>query len=462
MSAIAVGTSSLRTSLARYGRSWGFWLLLLVAPVGARFMISGDDGKGLVIAVGGHLPVLTGPVLGVWLGIVVSTLLLPVGFIYLRSNANRRQPWQVEEVTAGSRVAIMLGRFAADVAVLFGMLAALTLAGWFLAWLLVSGPLELVTLTIALWIIAGPALMGIAALRILFDAVPWLRSGLGDTAFLILWMASIVVPAAAQGQVSSLSANMYDFPGFIRPLVGETPAKEQDIIIGGGELEPGRVALDVERGLQADGYVESRGVWAIIAILIAAMSGLVYGPHAPPKRPKTDGVLSRLLAYGPPPAARADAPAAKAAAVPVLGLILAEFRLIGSGRVFKILAVVAAVVGCFGDYRHIGSPVASLLLVFALSAHAGRSEARKLVDLSAQALLSPMVRRFAFVLAGVGWSVLLALPAIAVRMTAEPVILAVATGLAASAIAIVGAMVTRSGFAPRIALLILWYGYMST
>jgi len=96
-------------SLRRYRRSWGLWLLLLVAPVGARLMISNEDGQGIVIAIGGHLPVLTSPVLGIWWGIVVSTLLLPIGYIYLRSNTNRRQPWQVEEVTAGSRVAIMLG-----------------------------------------------------------------------------------------------------------------------------------------------------------------------------------------------------------------------------------------------------------------------------------------------------------------------------------------------------------------
>jgi hypothetical protein len=132
MSAQAIAKSALRASLLRYQRSWGLWLLLLVAPVGARFMISDEDGKGIAIAVGGQLPVLTSPVLGVWLGIVVTTLLLPIGYIYLRSNTTRKQPWQIEEVTAGSRIAIMLGRFGADVAVLLAMLATLTVAGWFL------------------------------------------------------------------------------------------------------------------------------------------------------------------------------------------------------------------------------------------------------------------------------------------------------------------------------------------
>ena len=58
----AIIASSLRTSLLRYSRSWGLWLLLLVAPVGARYMLPrGDGGGGTVIAIGGHLPVMTAP-----------------------------------------------------------------------------------------------------------------------------------------------------------------------------------------------------------------------------------------------------------------------------------------------------------------------------------------------------------------------------------------------------------------
>ena len=462
MSAGEIVGSSLITSLARYRRSWGLWLLLLVAPVGARFMISDEDGQGVAIAIGGHLPVLTSPMLGVWLGIVVSTLLLPIGYIYLRSNTNRRQPWQVEEVTAGSRIAIMVGRFAADVAVLFAMLAALTGAGCFLGLLLVSGPLDLWAITSALWVIAAPALMGLAAIRILFDALPWLRRGLGDFAFFVLWITAIIMPAAVQDRPSGFATNMYDFPGFIRPLVGAKPATGQNIAIGGVEVKPGRVTVNVEQGLAADGYLASRGAWAVISLAIAVLAGLVYRPHAPPKRAKTTGLLGRLLADGPAPPANAEAPAARAAAIPIVGLILAEFRLIGSGKVFKLLALGAAVAGALGDYRHIGSPAAVLLLVFALCAHAGRSEARALLSLSATAMLPPVMRRIAFILGGIGWSMLIAILAAAVRMSFEPLLLAVATGAVASTIAIAIATVSRSGFAPRIVLMILWYGYLSS
>jgi len=77
---------------ARYSRSWGLWLLLLVAPVGARFWIPDENARTVVISVNDHAPVMTSAMLGVTLGIVITTLLLPVAFIYLRSNATRRQP----------------------------------------------------------------------------------------------------------------------------------------------------------------------------------------------------------------------------------------------------------------------------------------------------------------------------------------------------------------------------------
>jgi len=72
------------------------------------------------------------------------------------------------------------------------------------------------------------------------------------------------------------------------------------------------------------------------------------------------------------------------------------------------------------------------------------------------------VRRIAFILGGIGWSMVIAILAAAVRMSFEPLLLAVATGAVASTIAIAIATVSRSGFAPRIVLMILWYGYLSS
>ncbi|MFY8140155.1 MAG: hypothetical protein ACOVMO_05495, partial [Caulobacter sp.] len=123
---LAVVRSSMTTSLARYGRSTGLWILLLVVPVGARFMIAARGADFTLIALDNRIPWLTSPVLGVTLGVIIATLLLPVAFIYLRANVTRRQPWQVEEVSPAGRISIAYGRWLADVAVLAIVLAATT------------------------------------------------------------------------------------------------------------------------------------------------------------------------------------------------------------------------------------------------------------------------------------------------------------------------------------------------
>ncbi len=460
--AAQIARSSLATSLIRYGRSWGLWLLLLVAPVGARYMIPRGDGGGVVIAIGQHLPEMTAPFLGVSLGIVVSTLLLPIGWMYLRSNTTRRQPWQVEEVTAAPRIALSLGRFAADAAVLLAMLVALTLAGWILAFVILpAGTRDLAPLTLALWLVAAPALLGLAALRILFDALPFTRGGWGDFGFFVFWMGSLIMPMAAQDEAPGLAANMYDFAGFVRPLQFGAPAGTSDFAIGGVDALPGHVALDVMAGLLSPGYIGSRLLWALIAIGVAAFAGLVYRPHRATRRIVVPGHVSRWLNGGAPPPAVIAAPAPKSLAVPALGLLLAEFRLIGAGRLFKLLAAAAAIAAFTQDFRHAASPAILLLLIFALTAHAGRCEAKGLLLLTRTAPLSPWLRRAAFIVAGTGWSLLLALPALVRTPPGMVLGYAAATGAFAAAVTIGLASLSRSAFAPRLLLLILWYGYLS-
>ncbi|MEQ1819388.1 MAG: hypothetical protein ABL871_12335 [Terricaulis sp.] len=462
MNAAVISASSLTTSLLRYGRSRALWLMVLVAPLGARYMLPFEDGGGVRIAVGDALPLMTSPFLGVSLGIVVSTLVLPIAWLYLRSNTTRRQPWQVEEVTIGSRIAMALGRFVADAAVLLAVLAALNLAGIYLATFMLRGDaLNIAEISFALWVVAAPALVGVAALRILFDARPLLRSGFGDFGYFCTWMGSMIAPIVTSNSTPSFASNMHDFAGFVTPLTYAAPGDANDFSIGGGFLATGTIDLDVMAGLMSPGYLESRLAWIGVAVALVVLAGVIYAPHKAKKKAVLAGRLGALLNAGPPPRVVANAPAAKRALADAFGLVASEFRLIGSGRVFLILAAAVAVISAFGDFRHVGSPAALLLLLFALSAHAGRTEARGLVALTKVAPFAPMARRVAFVIAGALWTTLLALPAAAPAVALDVLPLAAASGAIAATVAIVLSTLTGSSFAARLVLLVLWYGYAS-
>lgn len=459
----AILRSGFTTALTRYGRSRGLWLILLVAPIGARFAIARDGGGGLQVAVDDHLPVLDWPTIGVCLGVIVATVLLPVAWGYLRANVTRRHAWQVEEVTAAARPALALGRFGADLAVFAGALVALTLAGWVLAWTLGVGKARPGALAFGLWVTAAPALAMVAAVRRLWAARPLLRGALGDVAFFFLWIWALLSALIVSGGMRSegFVGALADPLGFLRPIMWTVEGPGHGLTIGTTELASGRVPLDVMSGLLSPGYLPSRFAWLGIAVAVAALAGALHRPHtARPSR--APGRLTRWLAPGPPPAADAGAGPAKPGRLKLAGLVLSEARLIASGRLFAVLAVGAALMGMVGDYRHIGSPAALLLLTFALTAHAGRTEAVGLRSLTGTTRFGPWARRAAFVAAGTGWALLLAVPAALVTTSAEPLRLALLTGGAASLTAIALAALTGTAFVPRLVLLIAWYGYLSS
>lgn len=461
----AILRSSLGTSLARYSRSWGLWVLLLIAPVGARFLINSGDDPNAMIAVHDMAPVLTSAVLGMSLGVIISTLLLGIAFIYLRSNTTRLQPWQVEEVTTGSRIAIALGRFGADVVVLAGVLAAMNLAGWLIGWLVLpEHHVNYGHISLTLWLIAWPPLMGVAALRVLFDAFRFTRGPLGEVLFFWLWMASIVSPVAAAHKGVGFVYNLTDFPGFVQPLMYTLGEGDSDIAIGSSPVGGNKIALDVMAGIESPGYIASRFAWSGIAVLIALFAGLLYTQHKPRARTVRFKWLTRWFSAGAPKAANPNAPPARRSWLPAAGVLMSEMRLIGQGRLWLLLALAAAVSGLAADFRTVTSPAALLLLVFGLSAHAARSERSKLLALTATAPFAPMARRAVFVLAGVAWALLIGAPAIVkAGMTGSlvPLQLSLVTGAAASLIAILLGMMAKSAFAPRLVLLVLWYGYLS-
>jgi hypothetical protein len=466
MSAAAVTASSARTSLLRYSRSMGLWILLLVAPIGARFMVAGRGAGHSLISVGGHVPWLTSPVLGMELGVVISTLLLPVAFIYLRANVNRRQPWQVEEPTAASRVAIAYGRWAADAAVMAALLAATTAAGWVLALILLPlSEVRLDQITLTVWSITLPPLLMVAGLRVLFDARPFTRGFMGEVFFFIFWMGTMILAIGGR-HASGYGAAMSDIDGFMSPIA--YAHGNDDFTIGGGMIIANAkpIVLDVMAGILAPGYLPARLTWLFIAALLPLAAGLIYTPHVAGKTRKTDGLIHRLTQPGRAPPADPNARAARPSLAPWLNLLAAEVRLIASGRVMRLMMLAVTLAAWFVPYAQAAGPAAMLLLVFATTAHAGRSEQKGLLALTATGAETPWARRLAFVVAGTILALAMGGAGIDRALTAAtpdtgPLIQALIMGAGTSAAAIGLAALTRSATAPRLVLLIAWYMYLS-
>lgn len=463
--ALGVVRSAFVTSLARYSRSWGIWALMLLAPIAARLWIGGNGDAHATIAINDKAPLMTSAMLGVSLGVVVSTLLLPVAFVYLRSSVTRRQPWQVEETTAAPRVAVTAGSFLADSVVMLAALLALTMAGIVIGVLAdPPGGFHPLDLIFGLWVIAGPALLVVAAFRSVCDALPGTRHALGEILCLVLWVTVLAAPTANIGTQTGFVASMGDMAGFTAPLTASLQARPHDVRIGGGPAINGVIPLDVTAGLMSDGYLASRLAWVGIALAMVLVAGGIYRPHRLRDRAR---IMKQRRWRARPSPIRADIEAVPAplSPHPFVGLVAAEFRLIGSGKLWRATALLVAIGGTVVDYRHAASPAALLLLIFGLTAQAARAEQPRLIQLTSTTMLGVGARRAAFVLAGTGWAVAMAVPAIVralVSGSAGPLLLALSTGAAAAFVAAMLTSATRSAFAPRLMLLLAWYVWLST
>ena len=376
------------------------WLLLLSAPIAARFMIAEEEGQGIAIAVGKQLPALTSPVLGIWLGIVVSLFVMPAGYIYLRAGPTRRQPWQVGEATPGSRIAIALGRFAANAGVMVAVLIALTIGGLILGRFIIDGPYQPFTITALAWLVALPTLLATAAIHVLFDARPRLRGTPGDVVFFILWLVVTLVAVIAAQAPSSFTVNLASLGGAVRPLIESAPSGSDSFAIGASELREGRIALDPMRGVMADGYIAARFAWCLIAVAVAAFAGLAYRPHKLLKgQPRLDR-LSALASRSWLPATPPSPQRAGLSSLPILGMLRTELALVAGRGWIPILLIGIAILAASRPWMDLGGPASILLLIFALTAHAGALETKGLRPFAGTLPTSANMRRLATVTTG--------------------------------------------------------------
>lgn len=430
--------------------------------LGARFWIPRRNGFTVTIAINQHLPVLTSAIIGTSLSIVITTLLLPVWFLYLRSNTTSIQSWQIEEVSAASRLVISAGRFLGDVSILLMFLCALCLAGWISAWILLLGnQVHLGEIAVPLLLGGGPALAGVAAIRLLVDAAATTRRALGEVCFLVLWLVSLSTPFVKDDNHSKFHVYLIDFSGCVQPLM-HFAHTSPDISIGFGmPVLQGETSVDVMGAFKSSEYIVARLVWALGAVGVVMLAGVVYKQH------KTSGQIASMKSAIPwlspsvPPKPTQPITIPEYNRHPWFGVCTAQMKIMYARKVYVALGACIAIVGIFASYRYVTSSLIALVQIFIVTTWAGTAESRGLGLLTSTTVANSAMRRLVFIAGGIVSTFIISIPALFVYPSIYNLGIAVGVGVAITAVAIAVTMISRSAFAARLILLVVWYGYIS-
>ncbi len=278
-----------------------------------------------------------------WVGATMTlgtTLLLGlVGFYIVKGSVDRDYTTGVGQIMATtpmSRPMYMLGKWLSNYAVLGITVVILALAGIVMNLWFGHGGLDIVALAAPLVWIGLPWLGLVAALAVLFESVAWLRGGLGNIAYFVLFMALIsatIVPAA-MGTPGFADNPYIDFTGW--QIISDSVTRSAQAAypdaggLGFGDFElAGEPEFFAYNGIQwTIAILVSRLLHLLLAVGLLVLASVLFDRFDP----------ARLLRVKRRAAAPELAPAPAAEAIPVSSVHLTPLPK-GPGARFRFEAL---------------------------------------------------------------------------------------------------------------------------
>lgn len=468
MSALAQLTSSFWFDLKRYIRSPGLLLVALAVPIAAHYMVPGDNASYAVLTLNEMKPIRSASVLGLELGVLAATLLTPLAYIFLRAGPTRHRPWQISDVAPHSRIMAALGRWAADTAALWMLLAGLTAAGLIIGLFRLEGSMNIFKVVTALWLPAAPALAIVAAIRLFMDARNFTRRWLGDVIFFFAWVFLLVIGliAARNSVTGHMTAKPFgDAFGFSTPLINSIDAPVTSITIGGATNTSRSLDINAWQSLTDGVYLQARILWLVAAAGIAMLAGLIWEPMKT-RKPKLKQGEAPAIAH----TSIADITFKAPITIPsgtanYLSVIISEIKLILKNKTWLICLVAAGLMGALAPFRTVAGPAILLALIFPLTDASSRWQAKSTGALLNTLGTDKLQRTALLYIAAAIIAAVIILPAAARLMITGNIQWLPHIGLiifAVPAFIVAAGTITRSAVTGRLIMLIIWYIYLSS
>jgi len=268
-------------------RRYSFLLTLVFAVYLGYAAYSGH----VVLRLDDYRGILNSAWLGSLMALVGGTFLSLVGFYIVKNSILRDQDTRVGRILATTPMTksfYTLAKMASNFAVLASMIAVLAVATLAMQFLRAENShIDLWALLSPLLLLALPCMAVTAALAVLFETLPLLRSGLGNVLYFFSWAFLLVAPGVQtidQNKPIPPEAYMSDFAGVVSTM-GQMQAEVRSIdplYKGGSSLNIGNEKGPPSKRFHWRGLVWNRALllgrvmWTGMAVALTLLAALFF------------------------------------------------------------------------------------------------------------------------------------------------------------------------------------------
>lgn len=392
-----------RFQLAGVGRRRGLWAWLALACMAASLVLPAADAGYVTSSVGTLRPLYTPELVGLTLGALGVTLMLPAHFAALRTAFPwQRHPMLLVSATPVSGATFALGRWMADCLFLSAFLLCFGIGGLFMQAVRGEAPVQQPFVLLGPVLLIGiPSASLLAGFRALVEARRFTRPP--AVAAILMFLAWLIVLPLSTQVARGIGGDLMDPLGVgapIHDLGGNKPPGEQGASFGI------RISRQMDGTFQWDGfdwtgpYSAARVGWFLAGAALAVLAGLVSDRYPVGAGGKPSIAASKPV--GQKPTLPGSAPLTMSPSRRLPGLIRAELRLALPGSAWVIGGMVLAfALGNLPDSPATAQrllAVLLLLVLFRLGDIGVRATGRALLPIGGAVPMAPLQRLFA------GWA----------------------------------------------------------
>ncbi len=230
------------------------------------------------------------PWVGAMFGIVIATLGTLVAFYPIKNAVTRDRQTRVGQIIAATSVrkpVYVLGKWLSNVALLALLLSVMT--GMAVVMQLVRGEdlhMEFWALAIPLWLVAFPTLCLVAAVAVLFECIAFLRGGLGNVAYFLLFTTALMFSVLSFGIGAARPVNdpfgmSYVIADMQQIAKAHNPEYDGEFSIGAPRLGQDQRLFHWPGITWTGEMIAGRLSWVGVAILLTLVAALPFDRFDP-------------------------------------------------------------------------------------------------------------------------------------------------------------------------------------